>query len=349
MRQVRLEELTPDMKLGRSIYHYNNLLLRVGTDNIQQYVPSLRKLGISFVYIDDDLSKDIEIEDIVSESTRVKCKDILQQTLKTFSKQGSVNLRPIYDVSTALLEDALSNPHVLISLTDIGTTDDSTLVHSINTAIYCLLIGRELQLPTSDLKKLTEGALLHDVGKTLIDPDVLYKTAPLTREEFSQVQMHATLGYNILKKQHNFSELTCVMALQHHERLDGSGYPQGLTHNKIHPFAQILAIADMYDALTAERCYRSALSNYESYKILVQDSNTKINAEYLSLLLKRIAIYPNGSKVKLSDGTSGIVKQQNPNMPFRPIVRVIDTSTNSPKKLYDINLLEKLNITIINE
>lgn len=348
MRRVHLENLTPDMRLGKSIYHYNNLLLNAGTKKLNRYVPSLKNLGISFVYIDDELSEDIEIEDAISEKTRVKCKQVLQKSFQTLYSQGSLDLDSLHAATSSLLDEILSTPDVLISLSDIGTTDDSTLVHSVNTAVYSLLIAEQLDLPRSSLKELAEGTLLHDIGKTLINPLILYKAGSLTNEEFTQVKLHPQLGHELLKKSNGFSDVACKISLQHHERLDGSGYPTGLRDNAIPIFSQIAAIADMYDALTAERCYRPAMSNYEAYKILIQDSGTKLNADYLSLFLRHIAIYPNGSMVKLSDGTRGIVKAQNPEMPFHPIVRVINDSPEAPVKLYDLDLLKTLNVTIVN-
>lgn len=348
MRKVRLENLTPDMRLGKSIYHYNSLLLREGTTNLTKFLPNLMNLGIPFLYIDDELSEDIEIEDAVSEGTRFKCRAALHESFQTIKSQGSADLNMLSDAISLLLDDILSSPDILISLSDIGTTDDSTLVHSVNTTIFSLMIAQQLNFSMLELKKLAEGALLHDIGKTLLKPEILYKTTPISAEEFSHIKEHSLLGYTILRKNPNFTELSRIISLQHHERLDGSGYPYGLKKEDIHVFAKIVAIADMYDALTAERCYRAGLSNFDAYQILMKDSQKKIDHELLKLFLQHIAIYPNGTVVKLSDGTRGIVKSQNKGLPFCPLIRVINDLHGEPVKLYDLNLEKELNITIIN-
>lgn len=348
MRKVRLENLTPNMRLGKSIYHYNNLLLKEGTSNLTKFVPNFINLGISYVYIEDKVSEDIEIEDVISEETRVKCKSALQNSIRSIQSQGTPDTSFFSEAVTNLLDEILANPNVLISLSDIGTTDDSTLVHSVNTTVFSLLIAQQLNFSMLELRKLTEGALLHDIGKTLLRQDILFKTSPITSEEFSHIKEHSLLGYTLLRQNPNFTELSRLITLQHHERLDGSGYPYGLKKDDIHAFSKIVAIADMYDALTAERCYRSSLTNYDAYRILMKDSGTKIDSELLSIFLKHIAIYPNGTIVRLSDGTRGIVKSQNHQAPFRPLVRIIDDRFEEPVKLYDLNLMEELSITILN-
>lgn len=348
MRKVRLENLTPNMRLGKSIYHYNNLLLKEGTSNLTKFVPNFINLGISYVYIEDKVSEDIEIEDVISEETRVKCKSALQNSIRSIQSQGTPDTSFFSEAVTNLLDEILANPNVLISLSDIGTTDDSTLVHSVNTTVFSLLIAQQLNFSMLELRKLTEGALLHDIGKTLLRQDILFKTSPITSEEFSHIKEHSLLGYTLLRQNPNFTELSRLITLQHHERLDGSGYPYGLKKDDIHAFSKIVAIADMYDALTAERCYRSGLTNYDAYRILMKDSGTKIDSELLSIFLKHIAIYPNGTIVRLSDGTRGIVKSQNYQAPFRPLVRIIDDRFEEPVKLYDLNLMEELSITILN-
>lgn len=348
MRKVDLSMITPDMRLGKSIYHYNQLLLTAGINDISRFSGSLLNLGITSVYVQDAISEDIEILDAVSDSTRLKCKDALQNAIDRFRLQGSFDMCSISEATSTLIDEILSRPDVLVSLNDIGTTDDSTLVHSINTTVFSLIIGQQLKLSPIELKALAEGTILHDIGKTLIDPNVLYKNGRLTPDEFELVKRHTVSGYEILKANPLLTELSRIISLQHHERLDGSGYPYGLNANEIHPFAKIVAIADMYDALTAERCYRKSLTNYQAYEILVKESTIKLDAHLLGQFLKHIAIYPNGSLVNLSDGTRGIIKNQNSGTPLSPNVMVIDTVNNKDVKLYDVDLSNTFNLTIQN-
>jgi HD-GYP domain-containing protein (c-di-GMP phosphodiesterase class II) len=348
MRKVDLSKITPDMCLGKSIYHYNQLLLTAGIKDISRFSQNLLKLGITSVYVEDDIYEDIEIIDAVSEATRLKCKDALQNAIDHFRLQGSFDMCSISEATSSLIDEILSRPDVLISLNDIETTDDSTLVHSVNTTVFSLIIGQQLHFSELELKALAEGTILHDIGKTLVNPKILYKNGKLTSDEFNLVKRHTIAGYELLKTNPLLTELSRIISLQHHERLDGTGYPYGLNANEIHPFAKIVAVADMYDALTAERCYRKSLSNYQAYEILVKDSVFKLDASILSQFLKNIAVYPNGTLVKLSDGTKAIIKTQNPGVPLSPNVMVIETVNGKDVKLYDLDLSTTLNITIKN-
>lgn len=351
MRKVLLSKLVPEMQLAKSIYHNNSLLLVAGTNRLTRFAPCLDNYGITSIYINDRISDDIEIPDAISEETRCKCKNALQGVLETVKEDGSFNADYFSGAVNSLLEDIISRPDVLVSLNDIGTTDDSTLVHSVNTTVFALLLGQKLGLSESKLRKLAEGTLLHDIGKTILDTHILYKPTKLSKSEFEHVKRHTTLGYEILKNNPILTELPRLISLQHHERIDGSGYPKGLKGDEIHLFSRIVAIADMYDALTSERCYHRAISNQRAVEILTENSADKIDPALLALFIQNIAIYPNGSMVSLSDGTRGIIKQQNHAMPYRPVVRVIDDREGADGilKVYDVDLLEKLNLTIIDK
>lgn len=346
MRKVYLPDIQPHMYLARDIYHFNGLLLKAGTCNLNRYLNSLSNLGISFLYINDKLSEDIEIPDAIAEDTRNRCKDALQDTLFHFRTEGHVDTVHITEAVDSLIEDLLSQKEVLVSLHDIATTDDNTLVHSINTTVYALLMGKRLELNKVEMQVLAEGAILHDIGKTLLNPKILFKTTQLTKEEFSHIQNHPLWGYEALQRNPLLTELSRLLALQHHERLDGSGYPYHLKDKEIHKFSKILAIADIYDALTSERCYRKGMSNHRAYETLMAEAGSKIDAELLHIFFNNIAIYPNGSIVTLSNGLRGIVKSQNIDAPFRPLIRIIDDTKKEAIKLYDLDLLEDLTLQI---
>lgn len=346
MRKIPISMITPDMRLGKSIYHYNQLLLTAGINELDRFADKLLRLGITSIYIEDAISEDIEIDDAISESTRFKCKDALQQAIDRCRTQGSFDIGGISEATSMLIDEILSRPDVLVSLADIGTTDDSTLVHSVNTTVFSLLLGQRMNLSHAELKAIAEGTVLHDIGKTLINPQILYKSSRLSSDEFNLVKQHTILGYDLLKKNPLLTELSRIISLQHHERLDGSGYPYGLAENEIHLSSKIVAIADMYDALTAERCYRKSMTNHQAYEILSQEATDKIDANLLAGFLKNIAIYPNGTLVKLSDGTRAVIKAQNDGIPLRPVVMVIDDVNGKTVKLYDIDLSDTLNITI---
>lgn len=346
MRKIPLSMIKPEMKLAKPIYHKNRLLVTNGTVNIDRFVTTLVKLGIFYVYVDDIICENIDIPDIISDQTRLKCKLALFRTLDKLKTEGMLNIEPLFEMIDVLLTEIMNRPDILICLNDIGSTDESTLVHSVNTTVYALLIGGHLGYSNNDLRRLAEGTLLHDIGKTLVKQAILQKPGALTTTEFDHIKTHTTLGNKLLKKNPLLTELTRIIALNHHERLDGSGYPNGLQRKEIHEFVRIVSIADVYESLTAERCYHRSICPFDAIQIITKDSANKLDAYLAALLIRSIAIYPNGSTVQLSDRRYAIVKEQNQGMPFCPIVRILGFEDGREVSLGECNLMDELTLTI---
>ncbi len=347
MRLVTLSMLKPEMVLGKSIYYRDSLVLKEGTTDLLRYTNSLRKLGIDYVYIEDSMSDGIEIPDAISEETRQQCKQVLRQTMEDFASKAVIDIEEMSGAIGSVIDDILKNPDVLVSLNDIGAADEYTFSHSVSTTVYSLIIGNKLGYSRPMLEKLAAGALLHDIGKILIDPKIINKVGKLEPEEFEIVKQHTTLGYEALKRCVNLTELSRIMALYHHERMDGEGYPTGTPAGELHEFARIVAIADVYDALVSDRSYRRKWSSNQAVNYLVEHAETQFDLRLVSVLIKQIAIYPNGSLVRLSTNAIGIVKEQNKNFPLRPLVRVLTDEREKNIEAFEVNLMEVLDITII--
>lgn len=347
MRKVPIEMLTPDMVLARSIFQNRALLIGAGTKELQMYADKFAALGIRQLYIEDMAGEGIEIPDAISEKTRLQCKDTLYDTFHRFHKQGFLDTEEVSEVLENVLDEILSNKDILISLGDIGTTDDATLTHSVNTTIYALTIANSLNYSRHMLQRLAEGAILHDIGKTCVSSKILYKKGKLSPEEFEHIKTHTLLGYEALKLNYSLTETSRQIVLYHHERLDGSGYPKGLKGDEIPEFAKIVAIADIYDALTAERCYRPSWSNVEAIEQLTRDALTGIDAKLTRSFINNLAIYPNGSIVKLSNGEYGVIKEQNRGLPYNPIVRIIEKKDNVHVPKGEVDLSKVLNLTVV--
>lgn len=348
MRRVDLDMITPDMRLAKSIYHRNGMMLAAGTENLGRFIQNLIKLGIYFIYIDDEAGEGIEIPDVVTAETRQKCKAALNTTFTKLKTEGTLHVHNISSHITDMLDEIVSNPHVLVSLNDIGATDDGTLVHSVNTAVYTMMLANKLGYKTLEIRILAEGALLHDIGKILLDPAILFKTEALTVEEFEHIKTHPVLSYEILSMSSCLHEISKQIALHHHERLDGSGYPSQYIDNQINKYIRLFSITDVYEALIAKRCYRNSLPTYDAVSILLEEGANRLDTDMLQVFLQSIAIYPNGTFVQLSDNTRGIIKEQNQAMPFRPVVRIIEKKNGIYIPVGEIDLMEELNITIIN-
>ncbi|MBR1571449.1 MAG: HD-GYP domain-containing protein [Lachnospiraceae bacterium] len=206
---------------------------------------------------------------------------------------------------------------------NMRSVDDTIYAHSLNVALIARAIGKWLKYSREDLDLLTIAGLLHDIGKTQVPEEILNKQGKLTDDEFALIKSHPLAGYKILKNT-KFDTRIKLAALQHHERFDGSGYPRGLEGDEIDEFASIIALADVYDAMTAARSYRSPKCAFQVIYEFEQEGFQKYNPEVIYTFLKRVANCYSNSRVLLSDGRSGQVVFLNKNALSRPIVKLDD-------------------------
>ena len=212
------------------------------------------------------------------------------------------------------------NPNSLLDMMmGIRNLDDATYVHSMNVALICNLFAHWLKYDEKDTLSLTLAGLLHDMGKMLIPPEIIKKPGKLTDEEYKIIQEHPQLGYQILKNQ-NVDERIRLAAYQHHERCDGKGYPNHLTLNEIDPFAKIVAIADVYDALTAARVYRGPICPLEVIGIFQTEGLTIYDPGYLMTFLDQIMYSYLNYTVKLSNGELGRIILMQRNSLDKPVI-----------------------------
>lgn len=347
VRLVSVEMLQPEMKIARAVYQQGALILPEGRSNITRYIPNLRNMGIEYVYVEDGKSEGIEIPDAVAEKTRTNCKQVLQQTMQKFSVSDRLEVDSLQHCVNDVISDILKNPDVQVSLNDIASNDEYTFTHSVSTMVYALMIAKKLNYNEQMLGVLGMGTILHDIGKMIIDPAIIFKEDKLTKQEYEYVKMHTMYGYQALRRIAMLPEQARLIAYTHHERLDGSGYPRGLTAGEIPEFARIVAIADVYDALTTDRCYRKKWPAHKAMDFLIERSQKEFDPELLALFMQQLAVYPNGSMVRLSNQYVGLVCNQNKDMPLRPVVRMIQNPEGKDIVPYEVDLMKELNITVV--
>jgi len=199
--------------------------------------------------------------------------------------------------------------------------DDTTYIHSINVSLICNIIGKWLHFSPEDLDSITLCGLLHDLGKLMIPSNIILKPAKLTEEEFSTVKTHTIRGYNLLKGKMIDARIKDA-ALMHHERCDGTGYPYGFYGEQIDPYAKLVAIADVYDAMTCARVYRGPLCPFDVISIFESEGYTKYDPKYIMTFLEGIMqTYVNNSVI-LNNDANGRIIMINKNDLSRPIVKV---------------------------
>jgi putative nucleotidyltransferase with HDIG domain len=251
-------------------------------------------------------------------NTAITNNSIIDQQTKQFLINGvrttfkghletRVEVDKLEDIVKKVVDKIRRRKHILLHLTDIQDSDDDLFLHSVNVSMFSILIGLKMKLATEELCALGTGALLHDIGKVHIPPSILNKPGKLTRDEYNLVKEHATIGYNILKKETNLDHRIMLTVLQHHERCNGKGYPWGISEDQIHPLAHIVAVADVYEALTANRAYRRRFAADKAIDIINENSDTQFAAAVTEAFNSIVVPYNIGETVKLSNGIMGRV------------------------------------------
>lgn len=354
MRLVATESVKPGVKLGKTIMNNNGqVLLNKGVKLSDKMIQRLLDVRVNHIYIEDVRTEDIVIENAISDELRMEVTSTIETTFKQIQTDLEKNHSLVIEKASKklanlirhLLSEIKSNEQLLTLLSDVYIYDHYIFTHSLNVTLYSLAIGQRLNLSPKELETLGLGAILHDVGKMKISTDILMKPGRLTEEEYEEMKKHSEYGFQMLKKVNTISLLVAHCAYQHHERLNGTGYPRGITGNNIHLFGKIIAVADVFDAVTSNRVYRKAMLPHEGLEILYAGVGTLFDAEVVTAFRNAVAIYPIGISVLLNDGSAGIVVKQNIGFSDRPIVRILEKNGQEVTP-YDVDLTKKLNVVV---
>lgn len=357
MRKLHIRSAKPGDVIARTIFLENgNVLLGSGMQLTARYIDRLIDLGIDTVYIQDKHTEDIIPEDVLRDETRKHAVESVYRTMTGLIDQPKLERRSSHPelgstfrkVFGEILGDLRNRKDILFSLTNLHVMDGYYFHHAVNVAVLAGLIGLAKGYNQNQLSELGVGALLFDIGMTQFPKALWNKKTDLNDEERMRIRNHTEDGFNLLRAQHDISLLSAHCALQHHERFDGTGYPRQLTGKEIHEYAQIVAIADVFDALTSPRPFRRGYSAHEATEFLFAAGNRHFDHELVKLFLKHVAVYPIASTVQLSSGHVGVVSSIDPLAAHRPTIRIIQepdgTSVQYP---YEIDLRAKECISYI--
>ncbi|MDH5544174.1 MAG: HD domain-containing protein [Gammaproteobacteria bacterium] len=254
----------------------------------------------------------------------------MHNILVRISQGSDIPIDHLYVLVKKIIKHLDSNEDTLLLLCRDKRKDEYVFMRSVSFCIITLSFCRSLGYSESDLLHIGVGALLHDAGKMWIPNSLLNKSGRLTLGEFNKIQEHIKFSELILYRLHISSPLTRQIALQHHERTDGSGYPEGLDQNQISTLGKIAAITDVYDAITSDRCYRPASEPLNALQYLHNRGRDKFDRELVQRFIRHIGIYPYGSLVKLSNGIIGIVVGKGREELRPAIIAVYDDNTSRP-------------------
>lgn len=343
MKKISTYQLVPGMTLAENVYNYNQqLILSQGTILTDNLISRLDLYGILTVSVVENPIVEAVTpqkapipEEDTSYSERIKN----STHFKAFKQDYEINVEHFrdamnniveknidFDISTMLKQslDMISNHSgnigILDMLQNMREYDDSTFTHCMNVALICNVFANWLKMSSADVELATACGLFHDIGKLLVPHDIITKPAKLSDAEFSLVQRHPVTGYKLLLP-FDVDDHVRNAALMHHERHDGTGYPLHLKGNQIDKFASIVAIADVYDAMTAARVYRGPLCPFKVIEIYEEEGFQKYDVELVLIFLENVVNTYIRHRCRLSDGREGDIVFINKHKLSKPVVK----------------------------
>ena len=351
MRYIPRYCLTENSVLAKSILGARGeVLLEAGIKMTPRYIRRLEQLGIRGAFVDDPISEGIEIADAISDELRSETIRLVSSIYTApVRSHRSARSNALHMMRTAeqIVDDIIAHESTIVNLIDIKNYDAYTFFHCVNTTVLCVVIGLGMDLPRYELVDLAYASLMHDVGKLFIDSAIINKPGKLTADEYDLVKTHAEEGYSYLKDKYLSSEMIARGALDHHERISGNGYPDGKRGTEISLFGRIIGVADVYDALISDRPYREGLFPVDAVAYIQGGADKDFDFDVVSVFSHKIAPFPVGTCVKLSDGNTGIVMENIEGFLTRPLLRVFKSCENGIMP-FELNLSEgSFDITIV--
>ena len=324
------------MVLGQSLFNTaGGSYLVKGQPVTIDYIRRLHQLGIQSVTVTsmDPNHKFAPPPDVIEEKTRVNAISTVYNTFQSIEENGTLDVPSLQKVTDSIVFDLFNNHDNLVQLTDIRTHDAYTFAHSVNVAVLSAMMGMLCHLPKEELSIITLGGLLHDLGKIDVHADILNKNRSLTTNEFDIMKKHPNDGARRILKIKNLPKASILAAIasQHHEHIDGTGYPRGIKGEEMHRYAKITAIADVYDALTSERPYKKAYMPNIAYNIMHNINKGQFDPKLLETFFNNVALYPEGAVLKTTFGFA-VVKESKFGRTTTPVI-ILFADTNG--KLLD--------------
>jgi HD-GYP domain-containing protein (c-di-GMP phosphodiesterase class II) len=365
-RYVRTRSLKDEMIIDQSIIDRAGRILIARNTVLDAYhIMSLLKMGVPGIYIREGEEDDVPImtdnqEPVIDEAVKNKIdKNTIQDRAKVKLSESvkarvAEGIQYLYNdtssdsftsttknITDDLMRAITDNDAVAVDISALKVSDEYTFKHSVDVATMSMIVGRKYGLGDNEIYELGISGLLHDVGKSKIPNEILNKATRLTDEEFAMMKQHSLFGYGILKEKYDLSNSIKLGVLQHHEKMNSTGYPMGVSSDKINLFARIISVADIYDALVTERPYKKPFSPRDAVE-LIMSMTEELDINVMRSFLESVILYPVGTDVELSTGEKARVIENNSKFVLRP--KVIGLTTGN---IYDLSEISNANIVII--
>ncbi|MFA5881824.1 MAG: HD-GYP domain-containing protein [Eubacteriales bacterium] len=321
MFSLRVDQVRSGMILAKPVFNLNGTkLLEKNYTLDKNMIARLENAGAKRLWVTDDSNsflKDFVPQKIFHETVKV-----LEDVKVRVTDGKSFDAYTVNEVTHELVEQIIANEMPFAEMVRMKLTENSVSEHMVDVSMLSIMTGKAMGMDKLDMRFLGFAALLHDVGKIFVPAEILAKPAKLNESEMRVVKKHPQIGFDILSNIEGINKHTLSVVLQHHERLDGSGYPFGLQGKSIKLFSRIVAISDIYTAVIREKSYRPRIPIYEAGELLWSDAGAKLDRKLTSTFLRHVVTFPLRSTVKLNNGAVGKVVYQNSDFPTRPIVSV---------------------------
>ena len=340
---VKSEDLKYGMRLAKPIYNKTGVLLYERNTRLTlQGIESVKNFGLLGLYILEPAEPvpPMSEEDLDFERFQTMAVFSIREELDNIiAGREPINLKRL---ANAIITNYGRLDHKITFTQNLRSTTDYVYKHVINTAILCALISAQAYYTPTEQEELVLAALLHDIGKSKIPNEILNKAARLTDEEFAIMKQHSVYGYRILQPKEDLSMEIKLGVLQHHEKMNGKGYPMSVTGDKIDLFARLISVSDIYDALVTERPYKKPFSPRDAVE-MIMSMTEELDITVMRCFLESVILYPVGTDVSLSNGETARIVENVPNAVLRPKVLGLTTG-----KVYDLaNDVKCANIIII--
>lgn len=328
-KSMNVNELKAGMIVANNVEQDGKVLLGQNITITQSMIDKLKSIYFFEeveVYYEEEISQ--ETKDIIDSKKIANEFDALSLNLSTLfdniiCEDGKINgacVQEVREFRKRIKEELKSTSIVIKNIILYGSGEDCIYRHGINVAALSSILGSWIGIDENQINLLVYSALLHDFGKTRIDENVLNKNTTLTKDEFNIIKSHASVGYDYIKNIECWDKSVSYGVLMHHERIDGSGYPLGIKGEKIHPFAKIIAIADVFDAINSDRVYKKKKLPFEAMQRVKTESLGKLDYEYSKMFLEHVSNYYMGEEVLLNTDEVCKIIQMDLNNLDRPLV-----------------------------
>ncbi|GAW30001.1 MULTISPECIES: HD-GYP domain-containing protein [unclassified Carboxydocella] len=343
MEKIAVRDLQPGMIMAESILGDNGMILVAeGTVLTESLINRLQNMALSQVAICSPGTLITEAGEVLVDKVLQMAQGVLDKYIPVRLYQERENIEGIYQNARYYLEKVIKNEKVSKFYLDLRAIDDFTLQHSINVAVFSALVGVGMHLTPEMMEEMVTAALLHDIGRTRMEPELLQQDLENPLQVNPVCAEHTNIGYKILREE-GFSPAIARVALYHHERWDGSGFPQHLKGEKIDLFSRIIMVADVFDTYTGPLGGKMRCLPHEAIEFLYGGGNLYFDARAVKAFIQFIPVYPLGTVVQLSSGEIGIVVNVEKNVATRPIIKVCyDKNKQKLAASYQLDLgLEK--------